>query len=287
MPNNLDAIVSGWKAHFASADRDIEWLDAERPAHAWLHEGLLLVGVIDAIGRTSTGELFFGEWKTANPREKKTWKQVWRKNPQSLTYGVLMDYSPSIWPGCSRFTVRKAFKENVPTFDHAWYKYSASELAHWSRELCGIASEIKEYVREGLKPWPTNFSRCFRYGMDYRCAYFDAGCNLEQWDMVPAEALGRVGSPAISLPTGPDAALARAAEELAFHPNRKDVVVLSASQVADWLDCRELFRKNSMEGVKMPPGEALQLGSDFHHQIGEHYKSLIKPREHQESLADA
>src|ERR1022692_1428599 len=118
--------------------------------------------------------MFFGEWKTSSPRDKNSWKQTWRLNPQSLTYGVLAAAS---YQDCARFTVRKAFKTATPTYDHAWYSYSPAELEHWRQELVGIANEMREYLKDGVEPWPTNYSHCFQYGLDYACPFFEPACS--------------------------------------------------------------------------------------------------------------
>src|SRR5260370_27358978 len=167
MSEPLDSLVRGWKQHFASADQSIRWLHSELELQTELVPGVWLVGCVDAVGETS-GELFFGEWKTANPRECKTWKQVWRMNPQSLSYGVL---AAARWPSMERFTVRKAFKEQVPSYDHAWFRYSAAELTHWTLQLVKIADQMRRL--NGYKPCDTNFSRCFKFGTSYACPFFE------------------------------------------------------------------------------------------------------------------
>lgn len=275
----LDALVSGWRSHFWSADHEIQWLQAEQPLSAWLAPDVLLVGVVDAIGKASDGSPFFGEWKTANPREKKTWKQVWRKNPQSLTYGVLLNEAGQ---GGRRFTVRKAFKETPPTFDHAWYSYSESELAHWKTELLHLAGEIADLAKCAPKgPWSTNFRSCFKFGINYVCPFFEQGCDKEKWDFVPLNALEWAVAPfqrwGMTMPNGPQLAVDEAVRRLNTHEGRP-VVVLSASQVETWLRCRERFRKHYVEGIVTPATEAMQLGSDFHSQLGSYYKELINGR---------
>jgi hypothetical protein len=256
----LLTLVGGWQQHFAAADRDIRWLHAERPITYWLTEDILLAGVIDADGITPDGERFFGEWKTASPREKKTWKQVWRKNPQSLTYGVLMD---SAEPGCRSFTVRKAFKEAVPTYDHAWYSYSTQELNGWRDELCGIAAEMRAYAEEGLAHWPLNFTNCFKYGPQYACPFFEQGCDKEQWGFVPVGSLQHKEQPFI------EAAL------MSGQARINGALVLSPSRVSAWLSCREFYRKLYRQGIELPPTDALTLGGDFHHTLAQMYKEKI------------
>lgn len=266
MTTELDTLVAGWKRHFAAADSSITWRHAERPLHTWLTSELLLVGVVDADGLDGQGQPFFGEWKTASPREKRTWKQVWRKNPQSLTYGVLME---SAEPACRTFTVRKAFKEAIPTYDFAWYSYSAEELASWRSELCTIAAEIRDYGREAAAHWPTNFGHCFRYGPQYECPFFAQGCDKQKWDFVPASALKH--TPIEELTIGPTKTA------LAEYPSRinGDLVVLSPTRIEQWLGCRERFRKHYIEGIKMPSNAAQDMGKNFHTVLGAYYGGLI------------
>jgi hypothetical protein len=248
----LNELVSGWRVHFSAADREIRWLDAEVKAFRWLSPRVLVVGVVDALGINAQGKKFFGEWKTASPRDEKTWKEVWRKNPQSLTYGVLLgdEYST--------FVVRKAFKKAVPTYDHKWYSYSQGELEHWKRELLGIAREMRLYNE---KPWPTNFGDCFRYGPNYVCPFFEHGCGKENWDYVPLGSLVKQEQDWV-------------AQEAAG--GEGDVVVLSPTRVETWLRCRERFRKQYIERIETPATEALTLGKDFHAMLAEHYKELIE-----------
>jgi hypothetical protein len=257
------ALAGAFTRHFAAADRDVEWLGVEVSHSMELAPGVVLVGVIDAYGRTAEGDLFFGEWKTASKWGAKNWKLTWRMNPQSLTYGVLM---ADLMPGCERFTVRKAFKADPPTCDFAWYRYSPGELAHWRSQLLTAAHEIAAYPVVG--PWPTNFNACFRYGPDYACPFFDPACSRQQWDARPAGAVVQI-SPM--------------REKELRRLNEGDVngvgnsqVVLSASSIATWFECRERYRREYVEGLSLPPGEALTIGSDFHALLGAHYRTLIK-----------
>jgi len=268
MSEPLDSLVAGWKRHFAAADATIEWLHSPLQLQTELAPGVWLVGELDAIGR-SQDELFFGEWKTANPRERKTWKQVWRMNPQSLSYGVL---AATRWPELERFTVRKAFKEQVPTYDHAWFRYSQAELEHWRREVIQIATEIRSYgpaLTLGRRPpWPTNFSRCFRYGPNYACPFFECACNKLDWAAVPAGATSG-GDPTWSMTQQHQAILAKDA----------NAIVLSPTTVADWFDCREMYRRKHVELVTPGKNDALTLGGAFHAELATYYTSFIKPKE--------
>ena len=184
-----EAIVSGWVSHFWSADHSLTWHWAELEHSLWLTPNTLLVGRMDAGGENENG-LFFGEWKTANPRERNTWKQVWRMNPQSLTYGVLANdyFQRTMGRPCSQFTVRKAFKSSPATFDHAWYSYTDAELEHWREQLIKIGAEIRA---AGAGPWETNWDNCFKFGINYACPHFEDGCSKMKWD-IPVDAVRRV-----------------------------------------------------------------------------------------------
>lgn len=273
MSEPLDSLVAGFKRHFWSADQVIRWGGSAERLELELAPGVWLVGELDAWGWTGPdvnnpeGEMFFGEWKTANPREKKTWKQVWRMNPQSLSYGVL---AAAKWPGMSRFTVRKAFKESTPTYDHAWFRYSPAELEHWRYQLIRVVEEIRGYQRVLLgTPWPTNFKHCFRYGTNYACPFFECACNRQQWQAQPAGATIGGGDPAWSATQQRNAIL------MAPGAN-SDTVVLSPTMVETWFECREKFRREYVELVTPVKSEALVLGRDFHDELDKYYKSLVK-----------
>lgn len=256
MSEPLDSLVRGWKQHFQAADSTIKWGGSSEQLQLELSSGIWLVGEMDAWGHDSQGELFFGEWKTANPREKKTWKQVWRMNPQSLSYGVL---AAARWPGMERFTVRKAFKEQVPTYDHAWFRYSKAELAHWRTRLMDIANEIRQ-VQVG----ETNWGRCFKFGTSYACPFFDVACNRLQWGAVPA------GST-----VGGDPSWSATTQRQAIHARDPQAIVLSPTTVVDWLDCHEMYRRKYVELVTPVKGDALLLGGSFHNELAEYYKTLV------------
>jgi len=262
-----DDLVKGWKNHFWSADHAMDWRDSERKSTVWLSDNTLLVGIVDALGFNGEGKLFFGEWKTANPRERNTWKGVWRMNPQSLSYGVLIQNDPAIRPDCSTFTVRKAFKEKngVPTFDHAWFSYTPGELTHWKGELLRIADEIRTYRERGSDPWPTNFTRCFAYGQNYACPFFNDGCSKQNWAFVPPGSAIKMEQEWV-------------ANAIAEVPFKRDLVVLSPSRVADWLGCREMYRKKVVSQIELPSSPALDLGKDFHGQLADYYRTLIDMR---------
>jgi hypothetical protein len=271
---NLANMTNGWISHFFSADRELKWHFAELEHSLWLTPNTLLVGRIDAGGETADGELFFGEWKTANPRERNTWKQVWRMNPQSLTYGVLGNdyFHKTMGRSCSQFTVRKAFKSNPPTFDHAWYSYNDEELAHWRLELISIANEIRYYGKERLKEegWPTNWDSCFKFGINYACPHFEEGCSKMKWD-IPVDTMRRVSHLDIERRLNETNAIGQ------------DMVILDATRVKTWLTCRERFRREYVENVATPMTEALNLGIQFHDVMGQHYTQLVQQQKGNEN----
>ena len=260
---DVDSLASGWVSHFWSADHSLTWHWAELEHSLWLTPNTLLVGRMDAGGENENG-LFFGEWKTANPRERNTWKQVWRMNPQSLTYGVLANdyFKRTLGRGCSQFTVRKAFKSSPATYDHAWYSYSNAELNHWRGQLIRIGAEIRA---AGAGPWETNWDNCFKFGINYACPHFEDGCSKMKWD-IPMDAVRRVSHLEIERRLN------------ATERDIKGLVVLDATRVKTWLTCRERFRREYVENVATPVGEALQIGIDFHEAVGRHYQTLASLR---------
>jgi hypothetical protein len=253
-------ITQGWMRHFYSADHSLRWIAAEVEHSVWLNENTLLAGRIDALGENEEGP-FFGEWKTANPRERNTWKQVWRMNPQSLTYGVLAaDWWGARGQVCNQFTVRKAFKTvSVATFDHAWYSYSDAELAYWKFELRHLAGEMRAYGDS--ENWPVNWKACFQFGVQYACPHFEQGCSKLVWNIDPAVPK-RVPHLAIER---------RTVSELP-----KDFILLDATRVGVWLSCRERFRRSYVENVAEPVTEALQLGIEVHELLGKYYGGMVK-----------
>lgn len=271
-------LVQRWIEHFWSADHEIEWKGTEEELSLELAPDVLLVGRTDARGVNAEGENFFGEWKTANPRGAKHWKQVWRLNPQSLTYGVLYESL-----GIRSFCVRKAFKSNPPIFDHAWFTYTPEELAMWRGQLVTLAHEIRVYRRKGNfspeeerllrpivtewphnAPWPLNPNACFQYGPAYVCPFFETGCsklNFETDPLAPKREPHLEIERQLRLNGGRDA---------------EDLVVLDATRVSTWLGCRERYRREYEENVATEKGEALELGIQFHGALGSYYRGLIK-----------
>jgi PD-(D/E)XK nuclease superfamily len=279
MPPTIDSLVNGWAAHFQSADADIRWLRSEVEAHLWLTPNTLLMGRVDAFGLDANGGLFFGEWKTSSPRDRKTWKQTWRLNPQSLTYGVL---ATTIYPDCSRFMVRKAFKSDPPSYDHAWYAYTSAELDMWRTELIRIADEIRGYGQSTR--WPLNLSACHQFGAAYVCPFFEPACSKLDWAGKPADALVRISHldlerelmSAASAPTPPRERLNGGCPGEKEGPPA-DIVVLDATRVKTWLSCRERFRREYIDNVATPrvEGSALDIGIAFHELLARYYQEKV------------
>jgi hypothetical protein len=277
-------LVNDWIGHFWAADRSLKWIAAEVEHSVWLTPNILLVGRMDTLGENENG-LFFGEWKTANPRERNSWKQVWRMNPQSLTYGVLANDWFVINQGrtCSQFTVRKAFKSTPPTFDHAWFSYNDAELEHWRGELINIAAEIRGYQgMDAGRSWPTNWEHCFKYGPNYACPHFEQGCSKMVWAIDPAtprrvshlEIERRLNeTEKYDYGDGPQSTCT-----VWKAPERSiaGLVILDATRVKTWLGCRERFRREYVENVATPVGEALEIGIAFHDAVGRHYTELVQ-----------
>ena len=260
-----ESLVQGWITKYWDADHEIDWLDSEIEHSVELTSNVLLMGRIDAVGRDVQKELFFGEWKTSKPEwrsRKGEWKQTWRLNPQSLTYGVLIQDK---YPGCSKFTVRKAFKSDPPAYDHAWYRYSTEELEHWRRQLIRIGNRIRT-SSEG--PWETNFNACFKYGSKLPCPWFEPACSKLNWSGKPDDATPRISHLELERRLNePDPVT---------QYKREDVIVLDATRVATWLDCHEKFRREYMENISPAPSEAMEIGKNFHDLLGEYYRQLAK-----------
>lgn len=254
---DITRLVDGWRSHFWAADHEIEWLKAEWEGQLWLDSRTLLLGRVDAIGRAVAGQ-FFGEWKTSNGRDRNTWKATWRMNPQSLTYGVLVQ---SQFPECRRFCVRKAFKTEPPSYDYAWFEYSEAELLQWHAELRDIAEDVRRHKRRAIIPWQPNWDSCFKYGPKYPCEFFERGCSRLDFQALPPHAEPRISH----LDT-----------ERALDKSDPELVVLDATRVRAWFECREAFRRTYVENMTVPPGEALRDGIQFHDLVGKYYQSLIK-----------
>jgi hypothetical protein len=146
-------------------------------------------------------------------------------------------------------------------------------LTHWRQQLIKIADEIRG---GGPGPWETNWTRCFQYGPNYACPHFENGCSKMVWEIDPA---GAKREPHLEI----ERSFKRREEAIAESPDYKALalpertVVLDATRVKEWLGCREKFRREYVHNVATPMTEALQLGIDFHDEMGNYYQGLVKP----------
>jgi len=259
----VDELVSGWISHFWAADRALAFREVEREVSAPLRPGVLIVGILDAIGSD-----FFADWKTANPRSRTDWRDKWRFNAQTLTYGWLVRALGL--PG-RRFTIRMAFKSVPPTYDYEWFEYTDAELDMWSGELNRIADAILdartrydarflgEDADTGANHWALNPQSCLRYGAKYPCPFLHQ-CTHQLWSQKPSGSIERVSH----LRTERDIAL----------PD--GTLLLDATRVDTWLECPEKFRRIYEQNIAEPPSEALQTGQEFHRVLAEYYRLGIE-----------
>jgi hypothetical protein len=229
----VDKLVEGYVEYFYKANQEIEWTDSEREIIHWLNPNTVIIGKIDRIGITA-GERFFLDDKTQNPPPKykrEEWKAVWGLNPQSLTYGVLVE---SLYPGTRRFCIRKSFKSNPPSFDYAWFSYSTGELTMWTNQLLSYADDIRRR-RQGPAPWSPNFTNCFRY-LVTKQPHLDCEEEIES-----------------------------------LRQRNPELVILGATRVDDYMTCPEKYRRIWEEGVTDPESDALVTGKDFHDLLDRYY----------------
>ena len=209
-----EQLVEGYLKYFAKADSNIEWLASELELALWLCppsceacHGLgytedgqpcpfsktVIMGKIDTVGLTQDRELFFMDLKTSAPPPRtrlNEWKQSWRMSPQALTYGLLIQQK---YPSLRRFTVRRLYKSTPPTFDFEWFRFALPEIEWWKSELLRTGDEIRR-LRKGSQPWPPNFQRCFKYGLNYICPFFNPACSQLKWTAIPEGATPRTES---------------------------------------------------------------------------------------------
>lgn len=250
------ALFIGWAMHFKTNDLVMPYTAVETGYFKQLDDDLLVVGIVDAEGPD-----FFADWKTANPREMKTWKQDWLLSVQALTYGLLTG-------GERRYLVRKAFKKAVPEYDHEWFEFDPRDLTMWERQIHMIAKEIRE-LRSEPAPWPLNLKHgCFAYGKNYACPFWQDGCTKHNWTgMIPGE-LPPTAYPEFQ---GKN----RAVLEKTLHGMRvaKTPIVLSATRIESFLRCREYYRR--IQYASFPPGDALLIGTRTHEMLADYYRALI------------
>jgi len=256
-----EQLANQWITDFWSANHEIEWKATEQELRLDLSPNTILVGKCDALGYSS-GELFFGEWKTLSAGRARRMAEVksqWTRGPQALTYGLLLGSQTR------RFTVRWAIKTPKPTTDFEWYRYDQAELDHWRTQVLDIADEIRRRRAAGVVPWRTNFQNCYKYGAQYACRFVDT---------CPTQPLVQVGEPRVPHldieATGP----------LRPEGLSDDVVVLDATRLNEYLECSEKYRRAyEMHGGgqgSQDQSEALIVGKDFHDLIANHINGLIK-----------
>jgi hypothetical protein len=265
MHAEAERLATAFIRDFWSANHDIRWLRLEHERMLWLDKHTVLVGKIDAIGKTMDGEMFFADWKTASKKKARfmdTEKRQWRMNPQALTYGVLLN-DEKIW----RFTVRWALKTDPATTNFEWYEYSDAELAFWQSELLKVAQQIRSL--RGTQPWPVNLHHCTRYGETYACPFRDEGCWKKNFEHVP-ESMKPRGDGHLKI------------EALIRHDyvgSLADLVVLDASRVSDWMACHEFYRRLWEDEGLTESSEALTIGTDFHLLIDAHLEQIKKEQD--------
>lgn len=223
----------------------------------WLDADTVLVGRVDAQG-LADGEPFFGEWKTTSGWNKNKMgdvKQTWRLDPQALTYGVLI-------PEAKKFTVRWAIKSNPPMADFEWYTYTADEVEWWRRQLLQYAYNIREY-RQHVAPWQPNLTNCFKYGVKYRCPFFDEGCSQLQFGARPSHMSART----------PHLTIERDIVSITTSPN---LVVLDASRVETFMTCAERYRRTYEGAGASEESEAMTIGTDFHSLYAAHLRGIME-----------
>lgn len=257
MHPQAEALAQAFISDFWAANHDITWLAVEQEKQLWLSPNTVLVGRVDAEGLTGDGDPFFGEWKSASAgkaRRMAEEKAKWRRDPQALTYGVLLGET-------RRFLVRWAIKTPRPTTDFEWYSYSEAEVDHWRSQLIDIASEIRESRIRRREPWRTNFGNCYRYGVAYACPFIDSCPDGPSFN----------GSPRV-----PHLKIER---EMKAGALPSDLIILDASRVGDYLGCPEEYRRKWEDSGYSETSEALTIGSDFHSLVAAHLRTLIKTKE--------
>ncbi len=259
-----EELASAFIRDFWSANHEIEWVAVEEERQLWLSPNTLLIGRVDARGRTSDGDLFFGEWKSGSASKARRMaeeKVKWRTDPQALTYGVL------IGGETKRFTVRWALKTKPAQTDFEWYTYSDAEIEQWRGELLSIANEIRLWrgpEHEGVKlPWRTNRGNCYRFGVNYACPFVE-GCHALDFNRI----YGGARTPHLEFE-----------RNLIAIEQPSDLVVIDASRISDYLECPEKYRKTWEAPGYHEDSEALIVGAGFHELVANHLKSIKEEKE--------
>jgi len=265
-------LAAGWIGHFYSADRSIKWKKVETEHSLWLDDNTLLLGRIDAEGKTEDGEAFYADWKTISAKNKNKMGSVkaeYKLDPQMLTYGLLTQQSKG-----NRFMVRWAMKPDkylpTPLYFYEWYSYNDAEVAWWRNMVLNISAKIR-FDRIHLRPFITNLTNCLRYGANYACPHLAEGCSKQNWDVALAGLIPRVSHLEI------ERKLMARDPGSEHYPDPDDLVVLDATRIDTWLGCNERFRREYIgnpHGYVAPPGEALAVGIEFHDLLHSYYNEL-------------
>lgn len=274
MHPQAQALAQAFIGDFWAANHEIEWLAVEEERYLWLDDRTLLIGRVDARGVTGDGDKFFGEWKSgsAGKARRMTEEKIkWRRDPQALTYGVLLNDETR------RFTVRWMLKTPKPQTAFEWYTYTTEEVEFWHAELLRIAEEIRGRRLEGRVPWLTNFESCYKFGLNYACPFIHTCPHAVTQKLgegrIPhlliEQEIKRGMLPPWQGPINADEYEGRLAS----------LVVLDASRTSDYLNCPESYRRKWEGAGYHEETESLTIGSDMHTLIASHLRSLMVARE--------
>jgi hypothetical protein len=259
LESQAQRLFVGWAAHFREQDATLAYTHAEKAAFAILGPKLVLAGIIDA-----EGDDFFAEFKTANPKYRKTWKREWLLSTQALTYGLLTG-------GSKKFLVRKAFKLTTPEYDHEWFQFTAKDIEMWENQVHMVGQEIEAYrAALGDGPWPMNLTHgCFAYGPNYPCPFWQDGCTKNNFNgSIPGQLDPEFFA---EFDSENRARLLALAETMP-----PDTIYLSATRIGNWQRCREMYRR--LQKVSFGANEAMLLGSRFHELVAKYNRALIAKR---------
>lgn len=245
-------LFRGWASHFRSQDQSLRWTGVERAYFKHIEtadEPVILCGIVDGEGPD-----WFGDWKTSSPREKKYWKKSWLLSTQALTYGLLTG-------GERRYLVRKAWKEDPPTFDHEWFAFDPRDLDQWERQVRIIAANIRGNGLALDPPWPLNYQHgCWAYGSNYPCPLWEHGCTQHNYTgPIPGTTSPEFFAEFRGV--NRDKLLAVQAE----YPN---ALFLSSTRIGYWQRCQELYRRSTE--MKFPASEAMTIGTLFHELVADY-----------------
>lgn len=274
-------LYEGWARKYYAVDTTFKIHAVEHEHEYWLNDNTCLLGKIDLVADTQTGDRFFGDWKTLNPRRKKTWKWGWAMKCQALTYMILSNKGQRyhkasatwgdggmVWDSRRlngqqgrRFLVRVAMKSQVPEYDHEWWEYTDAEMSWWEGQIMQIADEIRDRRRKQVIPWQPNFDHCDKYGQEYICPWYAGGCSKMRW-----------GTQTFSQ------RVSHLEQEKGMSGSTiEGLVILDATRIGDYINCHEKYRKNYEDGGVgwgQESGEALQIGTGLHACLEDYYEQI-------------